>query len=104
MIIVFGLLALAVVTALYGYLWRRLVRDTTTVRHHVDLQLSGLTHGGRLRPGNLVAAAANPTVAGLDRYGDTQLYVSRGADAWGPPTRVGTPSDITVIELASRQA
>jgi uncharacterized protein len=29
-IIVFGLLALAVVTALYWYLWRRLVRDTTT--------------------------------------------------------------------------
>ncbi|WP_181805541.1 hypothetical protein [Streptomyces shenzhenensis] len=30
MIIVFGLLALAVVTALYWYLWRRLIRDTTT--------------------------------------------------------------------------
>ncbi|MFK0281426.1 metallophosphoesterase [Streptomyces sp. NPDC090499] len=74
------------------------------VRHHVDLQLSGHTHGGQLWPGNIVAAAANPTVAGLDRYGDTQLYVSRGAGAWGPPTRVGAPSDITVIELASRQA
>ncbi|GAA4947253.1 hypothetical protein GCM10023238_12000 [Streptomyces heliomycini] len=44
------------------------------------------------------------TLAGLDRYGDTQLYVSRGAGAWGPPTRVGAPSDITVIELASKQA
>ncbi|MFD5537787.1 metallophosphoesterase [Streptomyces sp. NPDC127079] len=74
------------------------------VRHHVDLQLSGHTHGGQLWPGDLVAAAANPTVAGLDRYGDTQLYVSRGAGAWGPPTRVGAPSDITVIELASRHA
>ncbi|MGW1157313.1 metallophosphoesterase [Streptomyces sp. NPDC002513] len=74
------------------------------VRHHVDLQLSGHTHGGQLWPGNLVAAAANPTVAGLDRYGDTQLYVTRGAGAWGPPTRVGAPSDITVVELASRQA
>ncbi|MYV46113.1 metallophosphoesterase [Streptomyces sp. SID2888] len=74
------------------------------VEHRVDLQLSGHTHGGQLWPGNLVAAAANPTVAGLDRYGDTQLYVSRGAGAWGPPTRVGAPSDITVIELASRRA
>ncbi|MEW1779170.1 metallophosphoesterase [Streptomyces sp. NPDC086777] len=74
------------------------------VRHHVDLQLSGHTHGGQLWPGNFIAAAANPTVAGLDRYGDTQLYVSRGAGAWGPPTRVGAPSDITVVELASRQA
>jgi uncharacterized protein len=74
------------------------------VRHGVDLQLSGHTHGGQLWPGNLVAAAANPTVAGLERYGDTQLYVTRGAGAWGPPTRVGAPSDITVIQLASRQA
>lgn len=74
------------------------------VRHGVDLQLSGHTHGGQLWPGNFVAAAANPTVAGLERYGDTQLYVSRGAGAWGPPTRVGAPSDITVVELASTQA
>ncbi|MFF5155180.1 metallophosphoesterase [Streptomyces sp. NPDC000348] len=74
------------------------------VDHGVDLQLSGHTHGGQLFPGNLVAGLANPTLAGLDRYGDTQLYVSRGAGAWGPPTRVGAPSDITVIELASRQA
>ncbi|AJE85145.1 hypothetical protein SLNWT_4769 [Streptomyces albus] len=74
------------------------------VRHGVDLQLSGHTHGGQLFPGNLVAGLANPTLAGLEEYGDTQLYVSRGAGAWGPPTRVGAPSDITVVELASRQA
>ncbi|MFI8891034.1 metallophosphoesterase [Streptomyces paradoxus] len=74
------------------------------VEHGVDLQLSGHTHGGQLWPGNLIAAGANPTLAGLERYGDTQLYVSRGAGAWGPPTRVGAPSDITLIELASKQA
>ncbi|WP_030233347.1 MULTISPECIES: metallophosphoesterase [unclassified Streptomyces] len=74
------------------------------VEHNVDLQLSGHTHGGQLWPGNLIAAGANPTLAGLERYGDTQLYVSRGAGAWGPPTRVGAPSDITLIELASKQA
>ncbi|MFC8668036.1 metallophosphoesterase [Streptomyces sp. NPDC057199] len=74
------------------------------VRHGVDLQLSGHTHGGQLWPGSLLAELANPTVAGLERYGDTQLYVSRGAGAWGPPVRVGAPSDITVVELAARQA
>ncbi|MYW68439.1 metallophosphoesterase [Streptomyces sp. SID8379] len=74
------------------------------VEHGVDLQLSGHTHGGQLWPGNFVADAANPTLAGLDRYGDTQLYVSRGAGAWGPPVRVGAPSDVTVVELASRKA
>ncbi|PBC76137.1 hypothetical protein BX265_0839 [Streptomyces sp. TLI_235] len=74
------------------------------VRRGVDLQLSGHTHGGQLWPGNYLAALANPTVAGLERYGDTQLYVTRGAGAWGPPVRVGAPSDITIVTLASRQA
>ncbi|MFC6594384.1 metallophosphoesterase [Kitasatospora paranensis] len=75
-----------------------------SVRHGVDLQLSGHTHGGQLWPGNYLAELANPTVAGLERYGDTELYVTRGAGAWGPPVRVGAPSDITVVTLASRQA
>ncbi|MFJ4413624.1 metallophosphoesterase [Streptomyces sp. NPDC088925] len=74
------------------------------VEHHVDLQLSGHTHGGQLFPGNLLARAANPTVAGLDHYGDTTLYVTRGAGAWGPPVRVGAPSDITVVTLAAGRA
>ncbi|WP_030562395.1 metallophosphoesterase [Streptomyces aureocirculatus] len=74
------------------------------VEHGVDLQLSGHTHGGQLWPNNFVADLANPTLAGLERYGDTQLYVTRGAGAWGPPVRVGAPSDITVVELASPRA
>ncbi|MFD3415172.1 metallophosphoesterase [Streptomyces cyaneofuscatus] len=74
------------------------------VEHGVDLQLSGHTHGGQLWPGSYLAELANPTVAGLEQYGDTQLFVSRGAGAWGPPVRVGAPADITVVELASRQA
>ncbi|MFI1398947.1 metallophosphoesterase [Streptomyces sp. NPDC020681] len=74
------------------------------VDHGVDLQLSGHTHGGQLWPGNYLAELANPTVAGLERYGDTQLYVTRGAGAWGPPVRVGATSDITVVQLAARQA
>ncbi|CAL9506568.1 hypothetical protein SUDANB106_03574 [Streptomyces sp. enrichment culture] len=74
------------------------------VDHGVDLQLSGHTHGGQMWPGNHLAGLVNPTLAGLERYGDTQLYVSRGAGAWGPPVRVGAESDITVVELASKQA
>ncbi|MER0482206.1 metallophosphoesterase [Streptomyces sp. Edi2] len=75
-----------------------------TVRFGVDLQLSGHTHGGQMWPFTYVAATTNPTVAGLERYGDTQLYVTRGAGAWGPPVRVGAPPDVTVVELASAQA
>ncbi|GGX67668.1 hypothetical protein GCM10010510_10080 [Streptomyces anandii JCM 4720] len=45
-----------------------------------------------------------PGLTGLDRCGDTRPYASRGADARGPPTRVGGPSGITVIRLACGQA
>ncbi|WP_314171729.1 metallophosphoesterase [Streptomyces winkii] len=75
-----------------------------SVEYGVDLQLSGHTHGGQLFPFHLVVALANPTVAGLDRYGDTQLYVTRGAGAWGPPVRVGADPDVTIVRLASKQA
>ncbi|GAA2635829.1 metallophosphoesterase [Streptomyces axinellae] len=74
------------------------------VDHDVDLQLSGHTHGGQLWPGPYLAELANPTVAGLERYGDTQLYVTRGAGAWGPPVRVGAESDVTLVHLASKQS
>jgi predicted MPP superfamily phosphohydrolase len=74
------------------------------VDHDVDLQLSGHTHGGQMWPGPYLAGLANPTVAGLERYGDTQLYVTRGAGAWGPPVRVGAESDVTLVHLASKQS
>ncbi|GAA2576642.1 metallophosphoesterase [Streptomyces tubercidicus] len=75
-----------------------------SVRYGVDLQLSGHTHGGQMWPFTYIAEATNPTVAGLERYGDTQLYVSRGAGTWGPPVRLGAPPDVTVVELASMRA
>ncbi|MGA5561945.1 metallophosphoesterase [Streptomyces platensis] len=75
-----------------------------TVRYGVDLQLSGHTHGGQMWPFTYIAEATNPTIAGLERYGDTQLYVSRGAGTWGPPVRLGAPPDVTVVELASLRA
>lgn len=74
------------------------------VKHGIGLQLSGHTHGGQMWPVNYIAQASNPTLAGLEQYGDTALYVTRGAGAWGPPVRVGAPSDVTVVQLASRQA
>ncbi|GAB2798796.1 hypothetical protein GCM10027091_33270 [Streptomyces daliensis] len=74
------------------------------VDHGVDLQLSGHTHGGQMWPGEYLAGLANPTVAGLERYGDTQLYVTRGAGAWGPPVRVGAESDVTIVRLAAKRA
>ena len=69
--------------------------------HGVDLQLSGHTHGGQMWPLRPFVSLANPTVTGLDRFGDTLVYTSQGTGAWGPPVRVGTPPEITILELTA---
>jgi uncharacterized protein len=64
-----------------------------------DLQLSGHTHGGQYFPFNLLLRLFQPFVAGLHRLEQMWLYVSRGTGYWGPPIRLGAPSEITQIQL-----
>ncbi|MCF8053576.1 MAG: metallophosphoesterase [Desulfobacterales bacterium] len=64
-----------------------------------DLQISGHTHGGQFFPWNFVVGLTQPYTAGLHRYGDMPIYISRGTGYWGPPLRVGSPSEITLITL-----
>jgi len=66
-----------------------------------DLQISGHTHGGQFYPWNFFVGLNQPFIKGLHRFRDTQIYVSRGTGYWGPPVRVGAPSEITFLELAS---
>jgi predicted MPP superfamily phosphohydrolase len=67
----------------------------------VGLQISGHTHGGQVFPATLLVRLQQPFTAGLDRLGDTQIYVSRGTGYWGPPMRVAAPAEITILELVS---
>ena len=64
-----------------------------------DLQLSGHTHGGQYFPFNLLVRLFQPFVSGLHRLEQMWLYVSRGTGYWGPPLRLGAPSEITLLEL-----
>ncbi|XXY54101.1 metallophosphoesterase [Sorangium sp. So ce269] len=65
----------------------------------VGLQLSGHTHGGQIFPWGLFVRLDQPYVAGLSSHGETQIYVSRGTGYWGPPMRLGAPSEISLLEL-----
>jgi uncharacterized protein len=67
--------------------------------HGVGLQLSGHTHGGQIIPWNFFVRFDQPYIAGLAEHEGTQIYVSRGAGFWGPPMRVGAPSEIALLEL-----
>jgi predicted MPP superfamily phosphohydrolase len=64
-----------------------------------DLQLSGHTHGGQFLPWNFLVRLQQPFTAGLHRWRRMWVYTSRGTGYWGPPTRFGAPSEITVLRL-----
>jgi hypothetical protein len=66
-----------------------------------DLQLSGHTHGGQFWPWNLFVRLQQPFTAGLNRLGDLWVYTSRGSGYWGPPQRLGVPSEIARVRLVA---
>jgi predicted MPP superfamily phosphohydrolase len=65
-----------------------------------DLQLSGHTHKGQLFPFSLITRLYFPKHAGFfPLLNNSYLYVSRGAGTWGPPIRILSAPEVTVIKL-----
>ncbi len=67
--------------------------------HGVDLYLAGHTHAGQIFPITFIAKAMFDYNQGLHNYNDTQIYVSQGVGTFGPPMRIGTISEITILNL-----
>ncbi|TAM50819.1 MAG: metallophosphoesterase [Paraburkholderia sp.] len=65
------------------------------------LQLSGHTHGGQFFPWNFFVRLQQPFTAGLAKLGALWIYTSRGTGYWGPPKRLGAPSEITRLRLVA---
>jgi len=65
----------------------------------VHLQLSGHTHGGQYFPFTWLIRLVKRWSRGLHRVGSTWLYVNRGTTYWGPPLRLDSAQEITVLEL-----
>lgn len=65
----------------------------------VDVQLSGHTHNGQMYPINYLVKLMFPYITGLYEYQGTHLYVSQGTGTWGPPMRLRSRCEITLIEL-----
>ena len=64
-----------------------------------DLQLSGHTHGGQFWPWMHFVKLQQPFTAGLHKLAGMWVYTSRGTGYWGPPKRLGAPSEITRLRL-----
>ena len=65
----------------------------------VDLALSGHTHDGQIFPGNLLTRLMSQQSRGMRQWGATTVVVTSGIGTYGPPIRVGTISEIVVIDV-----
>jgi hypothetical protein len=65
----------------------------------IALMLAGHTHAGQLIPFNLIVKSIYPRMRGLFELNGSRLYVSPGTGTWGPILRIGSRSEITLIEF-----
>lgn len=66
----------------------------------IALQLSGHTHGGQVFPFTwFTRRIFGDYTYGLNRFGELMVYTSTGVGTWGPPMRVGTRSEIVLIQF-----
>jgi predicted MPP superfamily phosphohydrolase len=66
----------------------------------ISLQLSGHTHLGQFLPWSWMERRAyRQFVYGLSRIGKMQVFTSSGAGTWGPPLRLGSNSEIVMLEF-----
>jgi predicted MPP superfamily phosphohydrolase len=66
----------------------------------ISLQLSGHTHRGQMFPFTwFTSRIFGEFTYGLHRFGGLSVYTSSGVGTWGPPLRVGTFSEIVLIQF-----
>ena len=65
----------------------------------VDLQVSGHTHHGQIWPLSLLTDHLFEVSHGYKRKGKSHFYVSSGLSLWGPPFRIGTRSELVILNI-----
>jgi len=70
-----------------------------TASQGAAIQLSGHTHNGQMWPFNLITKLIFEKSWGLLQKDNTLIYVSSGYGTWGPPVRLGSMSEIILLNL-----
>lgn len=65
----------------------------------IDLMLSGHTHKGQIWPFNFLVKAVFPYFNGLYEEGKAKIFITSGTFFWGPPLRLFSKNEITIITL-----
>lgn len=69
----------------------------------VDLHLSGHTHLGQLWPNNFITDRLFEVDYGHLQKGDMHALVSSGFGFWGPPMRIGSRSELWVVDITFKE-
>jgi predicted MPP superfamily phosphohydrolase len=65
----------------------------------IDLLLAGHTHRGQLAPAHLITGMIYDNDWGYLQMGKLHSLVSSGFGTWGPPLRIGSRSEVFVINV-----
>lgn len=65
----------------------------------VDLHMSGHTHLGQLWPNNFITDRIFELDYGHMKKGDMHALVSSGFGFWGPPMRIGSRSELWIVDI-----
>ena len=68
-------------------------------KNGADLVLCGHTHNGQIFPGNLFVGFFNENAYGYKEMYGTPTIVTSGVGYYGPPIRVGTDSEVVVLNV-----
>lgn len=68
----------------------------------VDLGLSGHTHNGQIFPGNILMKFIWDNPYGVKKIGQMTSCVTSGAGIWGPAMRIGTNSEIMILDVSGK--
>lgn len=66
----------------------------------VDVMLCGHTHRGQIFPLNLLVDQLYEQSHGYRKWSHSHIWVSSGLSLWGPTFRIGTNSELAVIEIS----
>jgi uncharacterized protein len=69
----------------------------------MDVMLSGHTHRGQLFPASIVTNLLYENDYGYEKMEQLHTFVSSGFGVWGPPLRLGTQSEVFVINIEFKQ-
>lgn len=67
----------------------------------IDVQLSGHTHNGQIFPANFIVKKLNALAYGHKKFNQTDVIVSSGYGFWGVPFRLGSQSEVWIIDLTA---